>query len=229
VFQLIHILPKCSYTDTAKLNWLLALSGGIFVAASVCSFAGSAILSASRLWSRISTLACVAFWKTRLNQCLTLNTLESTATPRGARPPHLGGDLPPRPGPGPHLRVSTTKQGKSGLGIEAQRAAVANYLNGGNWTIIAEFTGKGPQGRYGGRPGTRRRASGRPSPNFERAAGGRRSDAAGHCGGAQCSRCPDATRRRPVEGGHCGAVAGAVVAERAGILADPSTFPDERC
>jgi DNA invertase Pin-like site-specific DNA recombinase len=39
-----------------------------------------------------------------------------------------------------YYRVSTGKQAKSGLGIEAQRQAVANYLNGGNWHIIAEFT-----------------------------------------------------------------------------------------
>src|SRR5262249_16056887 len=32
------------------------------------------------------------------------------------------------------------KQGKSGLGIEAQRQPVAAYLNGGNWRIIAAFT-----------------------------------------------------------------------------------------
>jgi DNA invertase Pin-like site-specific DNA recombinase len=39
-----------------------------------------------------------------------------------------------------YYRVSTGKQAKSGLGIEAQRQAVANYLNGGNGKIIAEFT-----------------------------------------------------------------------------------------
>src|SRR5262245_35102063 len=38
-----------------------------------------------------------------------------------------------------YLRVSKDKQGRSGLGIEAQRAAVASYLNGGRWTLVSEY------------------------------------------------------------------------------------------
>ena len=37
-----------------------------------------------------------------------------------------------------YLRVSTKRQGESGLGLEAQRAAVEAFLNGGNWQLVEE-------------------------------------------------------------------------------------------
>jgi DNA invertase Pin-like site-specific DNA recombinase len=50
-----------------------------------------------------------------------------------------------------YFRVSTDRQGKSGLGLDAQRERVMNYLNGGNWSLIGEFT-EVESGRINERP-----------------------------------------------------------------------------
>ena len=50
-----------------------------------------------------------------------------------------------------YLRVSTKRQGESGLGVEAQREAVTTYLNGGRWRLVEEFV-EVESGRRNDRP-----------------------------------------------------------------------------
>src|SRR5262245_7569843 len=50
-----------------------------------------------------------------------------------------------------YLRVSTARQGRSGLGLEAQRQAVKDYLDGGRWRLLGEHV-EIESGKNGDRP-----------------------------------------------------------------------------
>jgi DNA invertase Pin-like site-specific DNA recombinase len=56
-----------------------------------------------------------------------------------------------------YYRVSTDRQGKSGLGLQAQRKAVRDYLDGGSWELIGEFVEVNPASAATG-PSSRRRS-----------------------------------------------------------------------
>src|SRR5918994_1927226 len=50
-----------------------------------------------------------------------------------------------------YYRVSTDRQGKSGLGLAAQREAVQSYLNGGSW-VLADAVTEVESGKRNDRP-----------------------------------------------------------------------------
>ena len=50
-----------------------------------------------------------------------------------------------------YLRVSTARQGRSGLGLEAQRQAVTDWLDGGRWALVKEFV-EVESGKHADRP-----------------------------------------------------------------------------
>jgi DNA invertase Pin-like site-specific DNA recombinase len=50
-----------------------------------------------------------------------------------------------------YYRVSTDKQGRSGLGLEAQQATIRGFLNGGDWQLVGEVV-EVESGRLAERP-----------------------------------------------------------------------------
>lgn len=50
-----------------------------------------------------------------------------------------------------YYRVSTDRQGRSGLGLEARQETVRSFLNGGSWSLVGEFT-EVESGRASDRP-----------------------------------------------------------------------------
>ncbi len=50
-----------------------------------------------------------------------------------------------------YYRVSTDRQGKSGLGLDAQRKSVMDYLNGGAWELVEDFV-EVESGKHSDRP-----------------------------------------------------------------------------
>lgn len=51
-----------------------------------------------------------------------------------------------------YYRGSTQQQGRSSLGLDAQKQAVRDYLNGGSWELVAEFTEVESGKRHKNRP-----------------------------------------------------------------------------
>jgi DNA invertase Pin-like site-specific DNA recombinase len=71
-------------------------------------------------------------------------TLESSHFSGPDMPAHFGKFVS-------YYRVSTDRQGRSGLGLEAQKEAVQQRLNGGPWQLVAEFV-EVESGKRGKRP-----------------------------------------------------------------------------